>query len=397
MNQFIVTTPRQSLLLLVLVVGFGAGLVGTIASTQGSIRGADKAVTAAQAGQFRSALRRYTQERPKELQTFLSQHSEQGLRYVSISGIPKPMKAGEPIGATWAAKSGPDQIDKLKGRTRLEFRTPGTRPLCVALEFEPLLIEGLDRDAQLALWLGSATALLAILLAWAYRHSMLERAELERERASERHLASLGEMSAVMAHELRNPLTSLRGHAMLLEETVPEPAQKKVRQILTESTRLERLITDLLDFAREAPLEFSEAHPRQLVQDVLRSQGIEAMVQGDAQEPWVMDAERFRQVVQNIVQNAVQATPEDAPPPEIIVNISKDSLQVVIRDHGPGLPDDIDSLFEPFVTHRTKGTGLGLAVVRRIVQKHSGQVQAHNHPEGGAVFTVTLPRNGDHV
>jgi signal transduction histidine kinase len=100
----------------------------------------------------------------------------------------------------------------------------------------------------------------------------------------------------------------------------------------------------------------------------------------------------MRQVLSNVVRNAVQATPEPARV-DLSVQLRGARLVFAVRDRGEGIePGDEEKLFEPFFTRRVQGTGLGLAVARRIVEGHGGTIQARTHPEGGAVFTIELPR-----
>ncbi|MFO0693763.1 MAG: HAMP domain-containing sensor histidine kinase [Polyangiales bacterium] len=213
-------------------------------------------------------------------------------------------------------------------------------------------------------------------------------ADVERER----HLASLGEVSAMLAHEIRNPIASAKGHAQLLVEQT-EPGSKlraKAERVEHEITRLERLTNDLLVFARTGKLRTRPADVRVLVEQAasMVSKEIEVRVPG---EPLVVDVDagRLLQVLENLLRNALR---HGRPPIRITASTRGESFVVEVLDHGPGIPEDrLAQIFEPFVTDATVGTGLGLAVVRRVVEMHGGHVVADNHPGGGARFTVTLP------
>jgi two-component system sensor histidine kinase HydH len=110
-----------------------------------------------------------------------------------------------------------------------------------------------------------------------------------------------------------------------------------------------------------------------------------------APERWPLDARRLRHALVNILQNAVQATPASAPP-RVRVAQEQDRLVYEIRDFGPGLePGASERVFDPFFTTRTNGTGLGLAVARRVAEMHGGTITAGNHPEGGAWFRLAIP------
>jgi two-component system sensor histidine kinase HydH len=203
-------------------------------------------------------------------------------------------------------------------------------------------------------------------------------------------------MSAVLAHEIRNPLASLKGNAQLLAERLPDGSREKSRaeRVVSEATRLEALTSDLLDFARSGPLETAAVDPVELVRtaaDDVAADGFDILA-GSVPERWPMDATRIRQALVNVLQNAKQASPS-GPRPTVAIATSHEGLEIAVRDFGPGLPAGGEArIFDPFFTTRTNGTGLGLAVARRIAEMHGGRVEASNHPEGGAVFRIVLPR-----
>lgn len=265
----------------------------------------------------------------------------------------------------------------------------------VVMEFEPTVANQLRERANKNFWFSAtaATALLAVTLGlWlALRREDRNRGRSERER----QLAALGEMSAVMAHEIRNPLASLKGHAQLLGEQLAgdERAQKKVDRIVQEAKRLEELTSALLDLVRSASVSRSACDPAQLLRDAADSLDA-ARIQVDADhapQSWQLDAMRMDQVLKNLLQNALQAAP-DGSPVEASVTEQGGKLVFVVRDHGEGLAAGSEQqIFEPFHTTRVKGTGLGLAIARRIVELHGGQIRAANHAEGGAVLTLKIP------
>ncbi|MBT8208282.1 MAG: hypothetical protein KJO18_08420 [Acidimicrobiia bacterium] len=117
---------------------------------------------------------------------------------------------------------------------------------------------------------------------------------------------------------------------------------------------------------------------------------IEVDAPGDL-DPWPLDQERMRQALVNLLQNAGQAGSDRDLPIEARVRTDSGNLVYEIRDHGAGLPDASRDIFAPFVTTRTQGTGLGLAVTRSIVKAHGGELVGGNHPGGGAVFRVVIP------
>jgi two-component system sensor histidine kinase HydH len=211
----------------------------------------------------------------------------------------------------------------------------------------------------------------------------------------QRRLTQLGELSAVMAHEIRNPLASLKGNAQLLAEGLAPGSRERGRaeRVIGEATRLESLTSDLLDFARSAPLDLKSVDPVAPVRASLADLGEEGFELDARRAPqrWALDPERVRQLLLNVLQNARQASPEGKKPSVRVAGEGK-TLIYEVRDFGPGLPSGSEArIFDPFFTTRTKGTGLGLAVARRVAEMHGGTIAARNHPEGGALFRIEIP------
>ena len=211
-------------------------------------------------------------------------------------------------------------------------------------------------------------------------------------------LASLGQLSAVLAHEIRNPLASLKGNAQLLAQLLPagDKPRAKADRVVDEAIRLEDLTNDLLAFARTGELHRREVDPAALLREVASAAAPEGgpapaieLDTGAAPRTWSLDPERMRQVLGNLCDNAVKA---GAP---VRASVSLDGggrLRFQVRDAGAGIaPDDLPHIFEPFFTKRIQGTGLGLAVAKRVVELHQGAITAANAPGGGAIFQVTLP------
>jgi two-component system sensor histidine kinase HydH len=271
---------------------------------------------------------------------------------------------------------------------------PRFRPPMLVLEFEPVAAERLVAEATRTFALsavGAAALLAAALLFW--RLSVRQEAT-ERRFEQQRRLGALGEMSAVLAHEIRNPLASLKGHAQLLAERLPSdgPERRKAELVVKEAERLEALTTDLLDFARSAPVERTVVDPAALVRscaDEVAAGAFLIRAEG-APRTFPLDERRFRQALTNVLENARQASAEGARP-EITAAAARDVLVVTVRDFGPGIAAGEEKrIFSPFYTTRTTGTGLGLAVALRVAEMHGGTITAENHPEGGAVFRLTF-------
>lgn len=244
----------------------------------------------------------------------------------------------------------------------------------------------------LALSFGLCVAL-ALLSLWAAK-ARAETSEREIDRrANERHLASLGSMIAVISHEIRNPLAALKGNAQLLLETKPDDPKHRTRieRVVREAIALERLTNDLLTFVRSGRLRRDPTDVRVLVQQAVTTVGSSDVAVHAPEEAVIapIDRVRFLQAVDNLVRNAML---HGKPPIDVNVTAERDAVVIVVRDHGKGIPDDkLERIFEPFETDATRGTGLGLAVVRRVAELHGGTAKASNAKDGGARFELRFP------
>jgi two-component system sensor histidine kinase HydH len=273
------------------------------------------------------------------------------------------------------------------------FGGPPRREFWNAIEFESLAA-GLVASSRRSLAFSTGGAMVLTLAALLFWHASLQHEEAERGREQQRRLSVLGGMSAVLAHEIRNPLASLKGNAQLLAERTPEGSRERQRaeRVVTEAQRLEALTGDLLDFARSGPIERVATDPGQLLRLAAEDAGggSELRIEG-APNSWPLDAARVRQALANLILTARQMSPEDRPP---VASISRENGRLIyeVRDFGPGLPEGGEErIFEPFFTTRTTGTGLGLAVARRVAEMHGGSISATTHPQGGALFRIELP------
>lgn len=216
-------------------------------------------------------------------------------------------------------------------------------------------------------------------------------------------LAGVGELAASIAHELRNPLASIRGSVELLssELQVHDQHAQLMELILRESNRLNTIITDFLVFARMRPTQarpialdgFLEDLQFQLQQHVAASgHGVEVHCRGYAPDLHLAaDPEQLTQAILNLAINACEAMHGQGRL-DVLVGRADEGCEVCVRDSGPGLPpDSLEDIFTPFVTTKQHGTGLGLPMVARIVHGHGGTVEARNNPAGGAEFVLRLP------
>jgi PAS domain S-box-containing protein len=231
-------------------------------------------------------------------------------------------------------------------------------------------------------------------------HDVTERRELQAQIAQAERLADLGRMAAGIAHEIRNPLGAIVNSVNVLRRP-GAPADPRLMQIVTEEAdRLDEIIREFLLFARPPARTPVPTDLAALVEDTItlfrRDQGLPPDVDVVARSaaglpPALVDASQIRQVLWNLLKNAAEAM--HGPGSIDVATASTadgESVVLSVTDDGIGVADP-KAIFEPFYTTRAQGTGLGLAVVSRIVRDHAGSVSVHNVPGRGACFAVTLP------
>ncbi len=232
--------------------------------------------------------------------------------------------------------------------------------------------------------------------------------ESRREALRAEQLAAVGQMAAGIAHELRNPLMAMKILVQAAAEaSPPHLADRDLLVLEEEITRLERSAETFLDFARPPEIERRTFDLRQLVGQVLDlvlpragREGVRIACESPEDQPIPIRADmgQVRQVLLNLFLNALDAVPEggsisvEIEAADHATNGGPGWVTVRVRDTGRGLPSELGSkIFEPFVSTKPTGIGLGLSICKRIVESHGGQIEAVNRPEGGAEFTVRLP------
>lgn len=229
---------------------------------------------------------------------------------------------------------------------------------------------------------------------------------LETRLSQMERLAEIGQMTATIAHEIRNPLTALKGAADLLmqEEDLPEQVQTYVDIIRQEVTRLNDIAEEFLEFARPFVLNRRIVALRPMLERLMQAltpyfkeAKITAQLEVVGEPNAMIDPARIEQVLRNLIQNAIQAMPTGG---RLILRAGEENSKVYlqVQDTGEGIPPEIrEKIFSPFYTTRTRGTGLGLSIVQKIVQAHQGEVRVECPAEGGSIFTVWLPKiaNGE--
>ena len=278
-----------------------------------------------------------------------------------------------------------------EGRTLRNLETSGVRkdgtPITFSLTVAPLY----DASDSFA----GTTGIVRDVTAFKQLQSQL----LERER-----LAAVGELAAMVAHEVRNPLAGIRGGCEILLEGYPDGDQRHEIgvEIIRQVDRLSRTVHDLLLFARPKAMDLVPTDLHGLIDRILHVLGddpgnasIEIVRDFTDHLPIVQaDGRQMEQVFMNLVLNAIQAMNHRGQV-TIATRTQGRQVAVTVGDTGPGIPPDkLVHIFEPFFTTRAQGTGLGLAIVKKIVEAHGGRIEAEATPGHGARFTVTLRGEG---
>jgi two-component system sensor histidine kinase PilS (NtrC family) len=219
---------------------------------------------------------------------------------------------------------------------------------------------------------------------------------LEQTLKREEHLAAIGSLSAGLAHEIRNPLASLSGSVQLLQEQkLPATEQRLCNIIARETTRLNRLVDDFLNFASPRQPHKKKVDINATIRDVLQLaqssvQFEDIDIHDNTADSWHenVDEEQIKQVVWNLLVNAASFTPAGA---RVECGSSKQSRTFWIDDCGPGVDPLLgDTIFEPFTTSRADGTGLGLAIAYALAQTNGAVLEYTDAPAGGARFKVSF-------
>jgi signal transduction histidine kinase len=227
--------------------------------------------------------------------------------------------------------------------------------------------------------------------------------DLEEQLRLKDTLARLGELTAGLAHEFRNGLATIHGYARLIDPASLDAKQRPcVEGIRQETDALGRIVTNFLNFARPAQLAVAPVDLRALVDSVAdeirpEAQARGGQVQVGGEFPRIDgDEVLLRQAVSNLARNALEACVQAGTAPEVQIHGRMDaehrSVRVAVSDNGPGIDPAVrDRIFRPFFTTKRDGTGLGLALVQKIVVTHNGRVAVHAAPGGGALLEIVLP------
>lgn len=229
-------------------------------------------------------------------------------------------------------------------------------------------------------------------------------------------LAAFGRAAAGVAHEIRNPLTAIKMLIYSMREELSENNGEKAQDlevIIKEIDRMERFVHNFLQFARPPDPQFVAVDLKQLIHETiklleprLRKTGIELNEDYDPNLDLIYaDSDQMKQVIMNLILNAMDSMPKGGKL-TIKTNVysqnthdgQRDWVQIKIIDTGCGIPEELkDTLFDPFVSGREEGIGLGLSIAFQILHRHGGWIEADNNPHGGATFTVKLPLRREEI
>jgi len=232
----------------------------------------------------------------------------------------------------------------------------------------------------------------------AIRYEITARKQVEAQLREQAALAQLGQLAAVVAHEVRNPLAGLRAGLQVIDRRVSEPRDRSaIAAMIQRIDGLNDKLEDLLLYSRPRPPRRQAVDIKTLIRDVVTSAQISTgrpaasiPVSGENVKANA-DPEMLRAALLNLTLNACQAAPDKNV--EVRVSASDGVCRIGVYDRGPGIPTDVrDRIFEPFFTTRVNGTGLGLAIVKRLMELQDGTVEIRDRDDGGTIAEVTIPR-----
>jgi PAS domain S-box-containing protein len=233
----------------------------------------------------------------------------------------------------------------------------------------------------------------------AIRYEITDRKRSEAQLQEQAALARLGEMAAVVAHEIRNPLAAIKGALQVIGGRIPDDNRDRaiIGETIARVDSLNDIVQDLLVFARPREPHLAPVALGDLVENTAalmrRDPAHDGLVmERSGDNPIVQaDAEQLKTVFLNLLLNAAQANGHKGRV-RIAVHAGDRAANVAIADDGPGIPEDVRGrIFEPFFTTKHRGTGLGLPTARRVIERHHGAIEVACPPSGGTIVTVTLP------
>ena len=227
-----------------------------------------------------------------------------------------------------------------------------------------------------------------------------DRKRMERQLLRSERLATIGEVAAMVGHDLRNPLTGIAGAAYYLKKSLDSKADEKIKEMIEfiekDVDYSNNIISDLLEYSVEIRLELTETTPKALVKDALTMvklpQNIKVVNLTSNKPKVAIDMDKMKRVLVNLIKNAVEAMAKGG----TLTITSKEpnhKLEIAVADTGVGITKEVmDKLWTPLFTTKAKGMGLGLSICKRIIDAHEGKISAESTLGEGTPFTVTIPK-----
>ena len=310
-------------------------------------------------------------------------------------------------GMRWIDFVHPDDVTRMVGYH--QARRSHKRRVPSEYEFRFVKQGGEERAAFITIGLipGTRRSIASII-------DITERKRMEDELAQTRKMAILGEMSAHVAHEVRNPLQKIKTGVELLSlsSTLDSKQRRIIEGVTNGVSNLELFVTQILEWTRSGRLRFKHYRIRNIIDGLLFNHEEDFLVRGitartdydKGLDTVQVDGIQLRGAIENIIDNALDAMSSGG---TLTVatrrlaeyafgretrRIATEALEIHIRDTGSGIaPDDLEKVFQPFFTRKTRGTGLGLALVQKVIHMHHGEVEAYRPENGGAEFVIRLP------
>ncbi len=276
---------------------------------------------------------------------------------------------------------------------------PALKIFCLRVALHPWPAFSIERKAKFQLVMILSSIVLLWMLAGFFIRAWKKNYLLEKSLAEKERMAALGQMAAVLAHEIRNPLSTIKGFAQIHMEDSKDPDIKEDMEIIVEQVaRLERLTSNLLVYAKPTEIYLESFEVQELCRELKHSipvdeEQIELELDCEGQEV-TADRSKIIQIVINLVQNSIEALKDSPSRGRIRVRIRalEEGVDILVEDSGPGFPDDIkERMFQPFFTTKTKGTGLGLAIVKRLCDAMHGEIETGESELGGARIHIFIP------
>jgi PAS domain S-box-containing protein len=327
---------------------------------------------------------------------------------VKCASMVKVLDANEATLRLYGAKS----VDEIRGallrvltseshaRFREELVALGDGKTRFATEFDNQTLNGEIKHVSLVLSVipGYENTLAKVLVAVV---DLTERKEMEERLQQAERMAAVGETAAMVGHDLRNPLQGIAGAAYVLkQESLPKEEREGMLRLIEDSVEYsDRIVRELLEYSAKIKLDLADTTLKSIIGDALQAVRVPGniTVQNLSEEPVLIrvDRDKMKRVLINLIENAIDAMPQGGTL-RISAKQSDGAAEIALSDSGSGIPGTVvEKLWKPFQTTKARGLGLGLAICKRFVDSHGGNVSAESTAGEGTTITIRLPLNQD--